>query len=118
MTGAGFYFRYPDSKRRKGFRYNHLEDEKPNLSSTKSGKYTVSWYIGQGDMDLYLDITDNDTGEVRTVKASEIEKLPSDLRASALSLLKLMARVDMALVPWLIYHGYDHLIDQVGLYEA
>lgn len=88
------------------------------FSSTKSGKYTVSWYIGQGDMDLYLDITDNDTGEVRTVKASEIEKLPSDLRASALSLLKLMARVDMALVPWLIYHGYDHLIDQVGLYEA
>lgn len=88
------------------------------FATDKSGQYTVSWYIGQGDMDLYLDIVDNSTGQVRTIKASEIDRLPADLKATALSLLKLMARVDMGLVPWLIYHGYDQLLDQVGVYEV
>jgi hypothetical protein len=82
-------------------------------TSDPSGKYTLTWYIGQGDMDLYLEVTDNSTGEVKAIKASEIEKLDPPLRATALSLLKMMVRVSMALIPWLHVHGYDWLLDQV-----
>ena len=81
--------------------------------SDKSGKYTLSWYIGQSDLDLYLDVADNSTGEVKTIRASEITRLSPELRGLAISLLKLMVRTNMALLPWLHSRGYDELIDEL-----
>ncbi len=82
--------------------------------SDKAGKYTLSWYVGNQDLDLYLDISDNSSGEVKTVRLSELPNLSPELRGTALSLLKLMVRTDMSLVPWLHSRGYDEVLDQLG----
>ena len=79
----------------------------------REGKFTLSWYVGQSDLDLYLDVTDNSTGKVETIRASEITKLSPELRGLALSLLKLMVRSNMGLLPWLHARGYDELIDEL-----
>lgn len=86
-------------------------------TADRTGNYTLSWYIGNDDADLYLELRDNATGELKTMKLSEIDSLDPELRATALSLLKLMVRVDMALLPWLYYKGYDKYLDAIGVYE-
>jgi hypothetical protein len=86
-------------------------------TADRTGNYTLSWYIGNDDADLYLELRDNTTGELKTMKLSEIDSLDPELKATALSLLKLMVRVDMALLPWLYYKGYDKYLDAIGVYE-